>query len=184
MQLNSNIILSHKYRFKSTAAFNGTITDSLLFGVVGAISATNIAAYSIAQSVKLNSVEMWAPVSAQGAEVDLSLEWPNQGQNPAKEITDSSNSVSRVAHIKTRPPKQSLAGFWTTGTGNTLFLLNIPIGTIIDVEISMVLGDQLTAQTHQLVTVGATVGAFQYGYLDSLTDAGALLKPVGLTPAP
>jgi len=183
-QLSSNIVLTHRFRFQSTGAFNGSITDSLLFGVVGAVSATNIAAYSLAQTLRLLKVEVWAPVSAQGALTTVSLTWPASGQNMAREATDTTGSVSRMAHIHSKPPRNSLSGFSTAGTGNTVFQLNIPTASIIDVTLQWVQWDSLTASGHQLVTVGATVGSLTYGYLDSLTDAGALLKPVGLVPAP
>jgi len=181
---SSNIVNTHKFRFMSTGAFNGSITDTILFGIVGCVSATNVAAYSIAQTIKLKSVEVWAPVSAQGALATVSLTWPASGQNMAKEATDTTGSVSRMAHIYSKPPKLSLASFWSAGTGNTVFQLNIPTASIIDVTVQWVQWDSLTASGHQLVTVGANVGALTYGYLDSLTDAGALLKPVGLIPGP
>jgi len=183
-QLSSNIVITHTFRFQSTGAFNGNITDTLLFGIVGAVSATNVAAYSVAQTIRLLKVQLWAPVSAQGALATVSLTWPASGQNMAKEATDTTGSVSKMAHIHTKPPKMSLSGFATAGTGNTVFSLNIPTATIIDVTLQWVQWDSLTASGHQLVTVGATVGSLSYGYLDSLTDAGALLKPVGLVPAP
>lgn len=183
-KLLSNITNTHVFRFISTGAFAGNITDSLLFGVVGAVSATATAAYSVAQNVKLESVEIWAPPATQGSLVTVSLTWPNSGQNPAIESTDTTGSVSRMAHIYAKPPKMSLSGFWTAGTGNTVFTLNIPTASIIDVKLRWVQGDSAAAATHQLVTVGATVGALTYGYLDSLTDAGALLKPTGLVPGP
>jgi len=182
---SSNILISHKFRFMSTGAFNGQILDTFLFGVVGSVAATNLLAYSLAQTIKLKSVEVWAPVSAQGALATVSLTWPSTGQNMAKEATDTTGSVSRMAHIYSRPPKQSLSGFANAGVGNAIFSLNIPTASIIDVSMQWVQYDSLNANgVGQVITVGANVGSLTYGYLDSLTVAGALLKPVGLVPAP
>jgi len=183
-QINANIEVTHKYRFVSSAAFNGPILDTYLINACGAMNTSSTVAYSLAQSVKLKSVELWSPVSAQGATVTTSLEWPTSGQNMSREVTDTSNSVSRVAHVKTRPPPNSLAGFWNTGTGVSLFILNIPTATIIDVLVTFVLNDGVNSAPVNGVTVGATVGAITYGYLDSLTAAGAKLTPQALTPAP
>jgi len=182
--ISTNIVVKHKFRFMSTGAFNGSITDSILFGIVGAVSATNVAAYSLAQTIRLISVEIWAPVSAQGALVTVTLNWPATGQNMAIEVSDTTGSTNRMAHIKATPPKLSLDKFSTGGTGNTVFQMNIPTASIIDVTLQWVQYDSLTASTHIVTTVGANVGALSYGYLDSLTDAGAVLKPVGLIPAP
>jgi len=69
--LNANIEAFHKYRFLSSAAFTGIITDQLLLNAIGAVNTTTTLSFALAQSVKLEAVEMWAPVSAQGASVTL-----------------------------------------------------------------------------------------------------------------
>jgi len=184
--LNANIEAFHKYRFLSSAAFTGIITDQLLLNAIGAVNTTTVLSFALAQSVKLEAVEMWAPVSAQGASVTLSLEWPTSGQNMAREVTDTSNSVSHVAHVKSKPPQNSLSGFWSTysGTPTNLFILNVPTATVIDVSVSFVLNDGVNSTPTNGVTVGGSIGAVTYGYLDSLTAAGAKLAPVALTAAP
>jgi len=182
-QLNANIELSHKFRFLSTGAFSGNIQDTFLLAMCGVVSTTGISAAAIAQSVKLQSVEVWSPVSAQGATATVSLEWPTGGQNMGREVSDTSASVSRVAHIKCKPPKNTISSFWNSGAGVNVFSLNIPTASIVDVTVNYVLNDGNAAPT-LVVSVGATAGVLTYGYLDSLTVAGALLKPVALTPIP
>jgi hypothetical protein len=187
-QLNANIEVTHKYRFISTAAFNGAITDALLLNAIGSMAtiAAGTTSINIAQSVKLLRVEMWAPVSAQGSTTTVSLEWPATGQNMAREVTDTSVSVSRVAHINTKPPKNSLSGFWSTyaGAAVTLFNLVIPIATVLDVTVAFVLQDGTAPSQVVGNIVGGTTGTLYFGFLDSLTAAGAKLSPVALTPAP
>jgi len=104
----------------------------------------------------------------------------------AREVTDTSNSVSHVAHVKSKPPQNSLSGFWSTysGTPTNLFILNVPTATVIDVSVSFVLNDGVNSTPTNGVTVGGSIGAVTYGYLDSLTAAGAKLAPVALTAAP
>jgi len=181
--LKANIELSHKFRFLSTGAFNGSIQDNFLLAACGVVSTTNLSASAIAQSVKLLSVEVWAPVSAQGAAVTVSLLWPTTGQNMGREVSDTSVSVSRVAHILSKPPKFSDSSFWNNGAGTTLFNLTVPTASIIDVSLSYVLNDN-NSNPVTVTTVGGNVGRLTYGFLDSLTVAGAVLQPVALTPAP
>jgi len=181
--LKANVELSHKFRFLSTGAFNGAIQDTFLLAACGVVNTTTTAASSIAQSVKLLSVEVWAPVSAQGAAVTVSLLWPTTGQNMGREVSDTSVSVSKVAHIMSKPPKFSDSSFWNNGAGTTLFNLVVPTASIIDVSLSYVLNDNNTAPV-SVVTVGGNVGRLTYGYLDSLTIAGAVLQPVSVTPTP
>jgi len=187
-QLNANVEATHKYRFVSTAAFNGPVSVTTLLGAIGSMTTlvAGTTTVAIANSCKLLSVECWAPVSAQGATTTVALEWPINGQNMAREVSDSSNSVSRVAHIKCKPPRLSLSGYWNSyfGTDTILCNLNVPIATIIDVAVAFVLNDGPNNNPINSVSAGAVPGVLYYGYLDSITAAGAVLKPVTLIPIP
>ncbi len=87
-------------------------------------------------------------------------------------------SVSRPAHVKAIPPKNSLASFWQVAGGTTLFNLVAPAGTIIDMLVDMVMVDQTGASS---TVAGATVtlGKVYYLALDHTTSD--LLVPVSLT---
>jgi hypothetical protein len=183
-QLKTNLEVRHQYRFISTSATPTAITDQTLICAAGVSAYTAVAGSPLWQSVKVMRIEMFAPPSAQGAAVTCSVTFPATSQSQSREITDTSVSVSNPAHVVATPPLYSLCSFFQTGTnGTTLFSLVAPPGTIIDVWISLVMANPVSAHAAgtTAVLVGATIGNVYYCSLDSSTSAGSLYKPTGLT---
>jgi len=179
-QFNANPEVTRRFRFVATGAYSGSVTDVLLLTVCGNVAHSAAATYPIAQAVKLNAIEIFTPVAAQGTSVTVSVEWPASGQNMPREVSDTSISVTQGAHIYTVPPRQSLAAFWNTGSGSNLFSAVIPSGSIIDVWLSFVLADGDAGAGGSLTLAGATAGFMYYGALDNQTSAAAVLAPVSL----
>jgi hypothetical protein len=143
-QLKSNIVVRHTYRFTSTSATATAITPTSLLGAAGTVCNTgNTAVACIFQSVKVNKLRMWAPPPAQGSVATCSVEWIGSvaSQISNLEVSDSSNSTATPAIVSCRPPRQSLASFWQQPGTNTLFTLTAPVGTIIDVSLSLIMQD-------------------------------------------
>jgi len=187
-QLRTNIEFSHQFRFTSTSAALTAITAGKLLSAAGVVATTAVLGHAVNQSVKVNRVEIWAPPASQGAFATCSVLFPSTQMSQAREITDTSVSVSQPAHINATPPERSLCAFWSDGTNiagaaDTLFSLVAPPGSIIDVWVSLILNDGTASGDafSQATLVGATVGSLYYTSLDSQTSAGSIYKPVGLT---
>jgi hypothetical protein len=186
VQLKTNIEIKHQFRYVSSSGNTKAITDTLLMTAAGVSAQTAVIGNSIYQSVRVNRIEIWSPPSSQGSAVTCSVLFPSTGtvaQSMAREITDTTVSVAKPAHIVCSPPKESLCAFWQSGSyGQTLFSLTAPAGSIIDLWLSLVLADGAVATPAQTATlVGATVGNMYYCSLDSSTSAGSVYKPVGLS---
>lgn len=185
VQISSNIVYHHLFRFTSAAAGNHAITDTMICNVTGALAVSAISAWPISGSARITNVEIWTPPASQGSPATCSVEWVGQNNSPPKEVSDTTVSVSSPAHIVSKPPAQSLASFWLVPTATRVMTIVAPVGSIIDVSVSFVLrdgvspGDNVTA----LVTTGATVGALYYPPLDRAA-AGGDFQPVSLTPLP
>lgn len=184
-QLKTNIEVRHQFRFTSSSAAATTIAANTLLTACGVVASTAILGYSVNTTVKVNRVEIWSPVSAQGAFTTCSVLFPSTNQSQSREITDTSVSVTTPAHVVATPPPLSLCSFWNNGltvggAADPLFTLVAPSGSIIDVWVSLVLNDGVTPIT-AAVLVGATVGTLYYTSLDSSTSAGSIYKPVGLS---
>jgi len=190
-QLRTNIEVSHQYRFTSSSATATQILASTLLPACGVVATSATAGFCMFQSVKVNRIEIWSPPASQGVFATCSVLFPAANQSQAREITDTTVSVSVPAHVLTSPPERSLCAFWTNGfqenaaNEEPLFTLVAPSGSIIDVWVSLVLGDGTSAAAvnNEAVLVGATVGSVYYTSLDSSTSAGSIYKPVGLTTA-
>lgn len=140
--------------------------------------------YRIFSGVKLNHVQMWA-VAGTGANdygtTTCSVFW-SSNYGPTNEVSDSGNAF-RTATVTTSPPKQSLASFWSLAGSNeteVLCTITCPIGTIIDINVDLVLEDGETPVSITSTQTGV-LGQLYAGYLDFAAGAGApALQPVSL----
>lgn len=178
-QLKTNVELKHQYRFVSSSATLTSITDSLLLTAAGVMASTAVLGHSLYRTVKLNRIEIWTPPASQGAAATCSVFFPAGNNNPSREFSDTTVSVSVPAHVNTVPPPRSISSFWQSNTGALLCQLVAPPGSLIDVWVSLILHDGTTGATATLV--GATAGIVYYCSLDSATAAGSLYTPVSLT---
>jgi hypothetical protein len=178
-----------KFRFSNTANVSPTtylITRFSAFTTYG-FSNSSILATSAFGSLKITRVQIWTTafnsVSSGSANIVFSnLTWLSETA-PNVEISSAGNQ-NNPAYVSSRPPDNSLAGFWTSKvnvgtagptTSANLFTINIPANTqiVVDIEVMYVPcshGEEVTFNP-----AGATAGTFTYQALD---NAGLLL-PVG-----
>jgi hypothetical protein len=147
-------------------------------GTVGIIAATLVA--SPFYSVKVNYVEMWAPPASQGASSTVSINWESPNA-PNVEISDTTVSVAVPAHLKCKPPSHSLAAFWQNVGSGTIFSLVAPVGTIIDVSLSLVMFDEDDGSTTPATSAVATATLGLVYYLSLDPNATHRYAPVALT---
>ncbi len=177
-QIKSNIVLKHKYRFRATAAFTGSITNTRIAGALGGMATTIVGVSLLPESFRIRKVELWAPPPSQGAASTISLEWLGSANSPSLEVSDTTVSVSRPAHIVTKPPVQALSSFWQQPSGTVAFTLNVPTGTIIDLTVDWIISDSAAA-AGVIVVAAAVIGEVYYLALDH--GVSDLLVPVSLT---
>ncbi len=179
-QFESNIRLSHRFRFTASSALSlSSITGATLLGALGTVcTVVNTTVAQFARAFRIKSVEMWAPISSTStAPVSCTIVWFGFGNSPNIERTGTSISNAQPAHLRSTPPKESLAGFWQLTGSTNIFFLTAPGGTVVDLEVEYVLVDQATATSTQTVAAG-TLGNVYYLALDGPTTN--LLVPVGL----
>jgi hypothetical protein len=178
-QFNSNIKHNHRFRFLGiTSTFSGVISPKMMLSATGVIATvTNTTAALIHFSGRIKSIEMWCPPASQGAAATCSVEWVGGNNSPNVEVSDTSVSVSKPAHLKSKPPFNSLAAFWQINSNTSaLFTLLCPVGTIIDLVLDLVFNDQ-DATTVTTVTTGV-LSTIYYLALDHGTSDK--LVPVSL----
>jgi hypothetical protein len=188
-QFNPTIQATHKFRFRSTAAFNLSVitSDLMQLLVIGTSATTTASAYS---AFRLRKVKMWGPMAADLVPVTVSLEFlnaqANSGLGSRRTLhTDTSMGATESAYISASPEAESSAAAWqnvitaSTNTNGCAFTISGPINTVIDVVLDIVM------QNGEPPFVGATGTALVPGtwYGNSL-DGGAtgLLPPIGLVP--
>jgi hypothetical protein len=75
-------------------------------------------------------------------------------------INDASSTTAYIPHISSEPPRESLAGVWSTVGSNestVLFSLNLTTDCIIDIHITAVLGNAYLGET-AATTISITGG--------------------------
>jgi len=174
-------MLNHRFRYTSTSGAATEISSSGLIFAAGCVGTVlNSFVTSFYGSVRLNGVSIWTPPAAQGATATCSVEYYGQSQGNTVEYSDTTVSTAQPAVVRTRPPPQSLSAFWQTPdiANQQLVRIIAPTGSIIDVDLSLILyDDESAAQTRAVVA--AALGTVYYLALDNAT--GSLYPPVSLT---
>jgi len=169
----------------TTAQVNSTISYEQLVNTI-LFSATATQAYRVFDFVKIKRVSIWAPGSldpaATGAFRSITCSVQFLGTTTAGNAdlhSDTSMSIY-PACVHARPSK-SVAQFYQNNS-NLAFQLNCPVGSVIDVQVSM-RDSQNNATAATNASVGATVGGVFYRGLDGLPAATTTMPPVGGVPS-
>jgi hypothetical protein len=185
-QIQSNVRVSHKYRFTSTSATPTIIHVGDLLGAAGTIGIVlNSLVATIANGVQLKSVEVWTPPASQGASATCSVSWEGALNAISSEVSDTTMSVATPAHIRAIPPANSQAKFWQniSSISTALFTLIAPPGSVIDVVMNLVLNDDddPTASFFSPTVATAQLGRMYYLALDTAQTGTHIYPPVSLT---
>lgn len=179
-QLSTNVIINHTYRFLANSASAFNLSPTLLMGAMGTMcTGTNTTATALFASVKLESIEMFAPSASIGGTSTVSVTWQSATfGSGTKECSDSSNSQSYPAHLFTRPPKNTLCSFWNQDSSTALCAIVAPAGTLIDVNVTGILWDNSSA-TPPTRTISVGI-ATQIYYLALDGPSSNILRPISL----
>lgn len=143
----SSLLVRKRFRFvNGTNSGTYTITACKLGSLIS--MATLVAGTTVVQffdSVRVISVELWASSNSSNTPQTVSINYAGSIAGvlgPQFSRSDTSTGMTRVAHVKFRPPRDSQASQWqatdVTGIGtNTLFKITIPNGTTIDVSLEL-----------------------------------------------
>jgi hypothetical protein len=163
--------MNYTYRFKATDDFQENITVTDVAGALGCYGlSTNTSVKSVFSHYKINSVEIWTPTPSIGSSVTCSCAFIYQNQKP-NELTDTSNSILRPAHVFMRPPSDTLASQWinTNEAATDVLYLLVPSGSVVDVNITALLADEQYGPTIGVTTAGTT--EFYYLALNGSTNS-------------
>jgi len=169
-QFGSTIQFSKRFRFVAGATLaNDTVKDSDILQLL-LVADTTTSAKSILGAAKLNAVEIWAPPAASASTPNtVSLEWvPTSSVGaPAKIISDTSLGTAVAPHILARPPLTSVAGQWLANGGQAIMKLTAPEGSIVDVEVTLVLASGQPTASGAITVAGAMAGDVFLNVLDN-----------------
>jgi len=170
------------YRFQAASAQTADVVNSTSLCDLLCMATGTTEAYEIARAVKVRKIEIWGPMASNLTPVTVSVEWAASGSapvaGPSNIISDTSMGSARCAHVVSTPPTQSACAFWQVASGEALFTLAYPTGSVIDLHLSQVLFDGETPVAVTTGVAGATVGQVYCRALDSVTPGQNALVPV------
>jgi hypothetical protein len=164
-------------RFVVNAAFTGNITFQNLLDTYNFATGTT-SVVNVFQTVKVRRVRAWN-VPALGTSASVSVEFSgvtagvlgDQGTH-----TDTSMGI-QPAHVDARPNARCLAADYQLSTTAVAFALAVPLGSVVDVELSFRGQFAAVATANQNAAVGATASAFYLRGLDGLAAATTKFTP-------
>lgn len=118
---------------------------------------------SLAYAVRLRKVQIWFTAPSLGSNVSATIEW-NAGSTgfllDGVSVAATTSSTTEYGHLSTRPPVDSLAGWYQAGPSgatNELFSMSAPAGATIQVDFDWV-PNFTEALYGSLSTTGGSVG--------------------------
>jgi len=179
----SNLVVHKTFRFIATAAAAYPISPSQLCSLMVIGTTTNTSATMLFERVRLRCVEMWAaPATASlGTPVQISVAFSGTGggtQGNDVIHSDTSIGLTRVAHVRAKPPIGTQTAQWsngdTVGTGiNTLFTVVVTVGTVIDVTVDLACTNDTRVANNTVVLTTVALSQLYYLALNNSAGAGA-----------
>jgi hypothetical protein len=164
--------LSHPPQFTATKAVHSrarylatgstsSITRGNLLNHLFVNQSSNTTNWRVFSGFRLRSIEMWASTPTLGQVVTASVEYVSQ-YGPSTLFSDTSMGTAEPLHLITRPPKASLADFWSyTGSNESdvLFIITAPANAVVDITYDAVLqnGETPVSFTTTATGVGGTL---------------------------
>jgi hypothetical protein len=176
---------TRSFRFFVTGQVTASpVTRRCLLNLVLAGTSGSTTAVNVYEAVRLDRINMYFVGSGLGGAADeLVLSWTGD-RAPDTRYSDRGSSA-HPACIKCRPPQKSLAGFWSTvfaDMDEPLCYITAPTGTVVDIQVAMVIGD---AATKTCVILNPGLSGIVYCALDNAIVAGTvgaeLMTPDSLT---
>ena len=147
------------------------------------VSSSTLAVWNLFDTVKVKSIEMWSlPVIGSTATVQATFNGP-VGPTQGDETVHTDTSMGlEPAHLLVRPNARSLAANFQDPTSGNLFVLNAPVGTVIDLH-CVFKQTWLTAPVAATNGLSLVAGDIYLRGLDGLALASTSYTVVGGTQA-
>jgi hypothetical protein len=176
--LQTTMTVGHVFRFQASAALSDVAVSRTSISNILNVATAATTSTRLVAAWRIKRVLMWGPMASDLVPVTASVEYPIVSggfSNAPKLHSDTSMGSVRAARVDSKPPPGSVASMWNSGSStDTLFSLNGPDNTVVDLHLTFVLLNGETPVAGNTLT-GATAGEVTAGRLDG---AGGNLLPV------
>jgi hypothetical protein len=166
---SSTFQVSKKIRFTASSALTNCVIQDLDVVSLLQMAATSVTAYTLQGAAKISEIELWGPPPTGSGDSTVSVEWKPSVYigAPASIVSDTCLGSTFPSHVKTRPPKNSLAANWLLTDGNEVMVLNAPTGSVVDLTITLTLASGLGIYPYAFTIVGGAAGQVFLAPLDN-----------------
>jgi hypothetical protein len=181
-QLEAVMIVKKTLRFLASGAFSANITGQMLAGACGGCcTVTNSVVTCWASSARVHKITVWPSVSLTAPSPEIIWYSPltvNERDESKMRTLPSGVTVDRA--VVSSPPSGTLAGGWinlvTLGTTALFKMIGIPASSVIDVQVTFTLSNNILGQDLGVVT--GVLKTFYYLPLDG--PSSNILRAIGL----
>lgn len=175
---NYELMLSRRLRFQVANAIDNVYTYQNILDTIG--MASNAATLqNLFNAVRVRKLEVWAS-DALGLTTSIMLGFNNNANaglgGDFDYVQDNMLGVQN-AYIKHCPKPNAQAGQFQRSSAQTCFYIKAPVGSIIDLSVTMKNLPGIFAAQAQNAAVGLTTGVVYYRGLDGLAAAGTNVPP-------
>lgn len=178
----ATFVVHKKIRWTAINSFTDTaITIQNVLQCFG-VATTAVTGAPLFTSMKMKSVEMWAPASsATQIRIDFEYIFGAGGfAGPSKVFSDATMGTAFPAHLKARTPSRGIQSQWLQSNSVAFFQFSGPADTVIEVEATFVFQDATNVAASQTL-VAAVPGATYIRSLDGLSLAAGNFTPTSYT---
>ncbi len=195
--VKNNLTTNFTLRFTTTGIGGTSFVQCQVNNLLDAwlIAGTATTAYQLFDFVKVRRVSVWASPDLNGSgfapSTTVSVEFPGLVAGSfagGNQRTDTVVGTARAAHVSLAPGRFSQAAQFQAASNNTLFVVritdqngNMPVGAIIDVEVSYRNATDVNPAAIASPITGATPGLLYFGGLDggrlAATKARSVFDP-------
>jgi hypothetical protein len=183
--VDANPTFNRTFRFVASTATNNLVVsrgDLLNLLQMCLVTGTGTTGARVINSIKLRWLSIRPGLSYTTAFNTVALTWLGQYAK-AKVETVSIMGSAASPELLTKPPKDSVAGFWAISgvdEAENVFSLDVTAGTVIDVNVSFVLQNFITLGLNPIVTTSTkavTLGVMYVAAVDGTVSN--VFTPVG-----
>lgn len=157
-----------KRRLKFLAAVNTLVSAQDLMQLSGMMAVSPTLGVPLIWAFRVRKIEVWAPVQTAGTTVTCSItdtsvdSTQNDFNGSYMKVVDESLSFDRPAHVWMKPAPSTPLGSWHNGQAGaiaaTLFTLQCPQGSVVDILYEVIDGFNTSANSYTQTLIGASVG--------------------------
>lgn len=155
------ISIRKKFRFLATATITDLSITAMDLAKFLSVGISTTAVVSLIDAIHLVKLQAWSP-PVSGATVACEFKQENTTfiGSPSQTYSDTCLSTAFPAHLKARPPPNSLSGFWIAGQATStasVITLTLAAGSIVDFTFDIRMIDDANTPGNDFTTTATPV---------------------------